>query len=193
MNLQDVLTLAAAGYTREEILAFEVQQTTAPAPAPAPTPAPAPAVTPAPAPAPTPAPAPVPANDQLQAFLATMQQAEQPNVMQALRGMGQGVPQSLAQYQQQIQQAQDITLGGTEIGLADITQATGAHDVGHVAQCSHRLTAGGYRGKHIQLVHALLEPVEVGKHIVRIQLRNDLAPKRCQLLIYGHAAHLVIQ
>ena len=96
MNLQDVLTLAAAGYTRDEILAFEAQQTTAPAPAPAP------------APDPTPAPAPAPANDQLQAFLATMHQAEQPNVTQAFRGMGQNVPQNLPQYQQPIQQPQQI-------------------------------------------------------------------------------------
>lgn len=46
--------------------------------------------------------------------MTMMQQAEQPNVMQALRGMGQGVPQPLAQYQQpaqpqpQPQQAQQI-------------------------------------------------------------------------------------
>ena len=102
MNLQDVLTLAAAGYTRDEILAFETQQTIAPAPAPAPAP------NSAPAPAPTPAPAPVPAGDQLQAFLATMHQAEQPNVAQAFRGMGQNVPQNLQQYQQPIQQPQQI-------------------------------------------------------------------------------------
>lgn len=100
MNLQDVLTLAAAGYTRDEILAFEAQQTSAPAPAPAPDPAPAPA--------PTPASAPVPANDQLQAFLATMHQAEQANVAQAFRGMGQNVPQNLPQYKQPIQQPQQI-------------------------------------------------------------------------------------
>lgn len=96
MNLQDVLTLAAAGYTRDEILAFETQQTPASAPDPAP----------APAPTQAPAPAPAPGNDQLQAFLATMHQAEQPNVAQAFRGMGQNVPQNLPQYQQPIQQPQ---------------------------------------------------------------------------------------
>lgn len=52
-QLDKILTLINAGYTREEITAL-----LAPAHTPAPTPEPAPAPTPAPAPAPTPAPAP---------------------------------------------------------------------------------------------------------------------------------------
>ena len=54
MKLEDIVALAKAGYTAEQIDAFM----SAPAPAPAPTPAPAPAPTPVPAPVPAPAPAP---------------------------------------------------------------------------------------------------------------------------------------
>ena len=57
-NNEDILTLAKAGFTAEQIAALN-QVGTAPAPAPAPAPAQAPA--PAPAPAPEPAPAPAPA------------------------------------------------------------------------------------------------------------------------------------
>lgn len=57
MNKDDILALAKAGFTRDQIVALA--GITAPAPTPAPTPAPAPA--PAPTPAPTPAPIPVPA------------------------------------------------------------------------------------------------------------------------------------
>ena len=56
-QLDKILTLINAGYSREEITAL---LTPAPAPAPAPVPAPAPAPVPAPAPAPVPAPAPAP-------------------------------------------------------------------------------------------------------------------------------------
>ena len=57
MKLEDIVALAKAGYTAEQIDAFM----SAPAPAPAPTPAPAPAPAPTPAPAPSPAPTPAPA------------------------------------------------------------------------------------------------------------------------------------
>lgn len=57
MKLDDVLTLARAGYSAQQIAQLaQLEKEPAPAPAPAPTPAPAPA----PAPAPTPAPAPAP-------------------------------------------------------------------------------------------------------------------------------------
>ena len=56
MNVNDVLTLLGAGYTKEEIDAMT-------APAPVPDPAPAPVPDPAPAPVPDPAPAPAPAPD----------------------------------------------------------------------------------------------------------------------------------
>ena len=63
MNVSDILTLAKAGFTAEQI--GKLMQISAPAPAPAPAQAPAPA--PAPAPAQAPAPAPAPAQDNTQA------------------------------------------------------------------------------------------------------------------------------
>ena len=63
-NNEDILTLAKAGFTAQQIAALNqvgASPLPAPAPAPAPTPAPAPAPTPAPAPEPAPAPAPTPA------------------------------------------------------------------------------------------------------------------------------------
>lgn len=61
MNVNDVLTLAKAGFTAAQITAMATAVTPAPAPAPAPAPTPAPAPAPVPAPTPTPAPAPAPA------------------------------------------------------------------------------------------------------------------------------------
>lgn len=58
ISLDNVLALARAGYSKDEIAAM---LTAAPEPAPAPDPAPAPAPAPVPAPAPAPAPAPDPA------------------------------------------------------------------------------------------------------------------------------------
>ena len=58
-NNEDILTLAKAGFTAQQIAALNMVGT-APAPEPTPTPAPAPEPTPAPAPEPTPAPAPEP-------------------------------------------------------------------------------------------------------------------------------------
>lgn len=52
MNVSDILTLAKAGFTAEQI--GKLMQIGAPAPAPSPAPAPAPAHAPAPAPAPAP-------------------------------------------------------------------------------------------------------------------------------------------
>ena len=65
MNVSDILTLAKAGFTAEQI--GKLMQIGAPAPAPAPEPASAPASAPAPAPAPAPASAPAPAPDNTQA------------------------------------------------------------------------------------------------------------------------------
>lgn len=56
MTLQDVLTLARAGFTAEQIGALGGIDQPAPAPAPEPAPAPDPAPVPEPAPAPDPAP-----------------------------------------------------------------------------------------------------------------------------------------
>mgnify|MGYP006954138012 CR=1 FL=1 len=62
MNVSDILTLAKAGFTAEQI--GKLMQIGAPAPVPAPAPAPVPA--PAPAPVPAPEPAPVKDNTQEQ-------------------------------------------------------------------------------------------------------------------------------
>ena len=60
-NNEDILTLAKAGFTAQQIAALNTIGAPAPAPAPAPEPAPAPAPAPEPAPAPAPAPEPAPA------------------------------------------------------------------------------------------------------------------------------------
>ena len=59
MTINDVITLARAGFTREQIMELSAP-VPAPAPAPMPVPAPVPAPSPAPAPMPVPAPAPAP-------------------------------------------------------------------------------------------------------------------------------------
>ena len=56
-NNEDILTLAKAGFSAQQIAALNMVGAAAPAPAPNPEPAPAPAPTPEPAPAPAPAPA----------------------------------------------------------------------------------------------------------------------------------------
>ncbi|MBQ8426473.1 MAG: hypothetical protein IJX16_07475 [Clostridia bacterium] len=79
MTINDILTLARAGFTAEQIARMNTPTPTpATAPATAPTPTPATAPTPAPATAPTPAtaPAPTPANDvaaQIAALTAAIQ------------------------------------------------------------------------------------------------------------------------
>lgn len=83
MELKDILILAQAGYTREEIAQMENPGTPAPAPAPVveqtptpePQPAPAQAVEPVPAPAPAPAPTPTPAPQEAQPSMAEIMQA----------------------------------------------------------------------------------------------------------------------
>lgn len=56
---EDILTLAKAGFTAQQIAALNIVEK-APAPAPVPEPEPAPALAPEPEPAPAPAPAPAP-------------------------------------------------------------------------------------------------------------------------------------
>lgn len=80
MNYSDIIALARAGFTAQQIaqMSQAEQVPQEPAPAPAPQPAPAPAPQPAPAPAPQPAPAPVQQTpDQLSAILAEMQTLKQ--------------------------------------------------------------------------------------------------------------------
>ena len=61
MYVKDIVALAHAGFSAEQIA--KLASIPAPAPTPAPTPDPAPAPAPVPAPVPTPAPAPSPAPD----------------------------------------------------------------------------------------------------------------------------------
>ena len=71
MDIKDIIALANAGFTAQQIATMA---TTAPAPAPAPVPAPAPAPAPVPAPAPAPAPVPVdPIMEQLKALTTAVQ------------------------------------------------------------------------------------------------------------------------
>lgn len=73
MDIKDIIALANAGFTAQQIATMA---TTAPAPAPAPTPVPAPVPAPAPAPAPVPAPAPAPVDpimEQLKALTTAVQ------------------------------------------------------------------------------------------------------------------------
>ena len=83
MNINDILTLARAGFTAEQISLMYADTDSikepAPAPAPAPAPVPAPAPAPAQAPAPAPAQAPVPAptnstDELLRQLLGAVQQ-----------------------------------------------------------------------------------------------------------------------
>ena len=83
MELKDILILAQAGYTREEIAQMENPGTPAPAPAPAPVveqtptpePQPAPAQVVEPVPTPAPEPAPTPAPQEAQPSMAEIMQA----------------------------------------------------------------------------------------------------------------------
>ena len=69
MDIKDIIALANAGFTAQQIATMA---TTAPAPAPVPAPAPAPA--PVPVPAPAPAPVPVdPIMEQLKALTTAVQ------------------------------------------------------------------------------------------------------------------------
>ena len=72
MTIEERLLFLRAGYSAQDIAAFEA----ADAPAPAPDPAPAPAPDPAPAPAPDPAPAPAPDPDSaIPAWAAALQKS----------------------------------------------------------------------------------------------------------------------
>lgn len=80
-NNEDILTLAKAGFTAQQIAALN-QVGAAPAPTPAPEPAPAPAPAPEPAPAPAPATvAPHTVDDVLSAITGLSQQMQQNNLI----------------------------------------------------------------------------------------------------------------
>lgn len=74
-NLEQIAALAAAGFTKAEILALVPQpgaQTPTPAPTPAPAPAPAQQPTPAPTPAPQPDPQPAPQPSETEKLLTAL-------------------------------------------------------------------------------------------------------------------------
>ena len=104
MTLQDVLTLAKAGFTAEQISALSVADQPAgdPAPAPAPAPDPEPAPAPAPAPDPEPAPAPAPAPDP--APQPTGQPDPYQNILEQLGLLSKQIQQSNRQNAQQPEQ-----------------------------------------------------------------------------------------
>lgn len=80
-NITEILTLAKAGFSKQEIAVLLSQTPPTPAPVPAPVPAPTPAPVPAPVPAPAPAPnpAPVPATDQVNQRLDRIMELMQTN------------------------------------------------------------------------------------------------------------------
>ena len=95
MTINDIISLANAGFTRAEIAAIAAAPAPDPAPAPAPDPAPAPAPAPDPAPAPEPAAPSASADDLMRELLGlksaiqlgniqSMSQPEQPNAEQIL-------------------------------------------------------------------------------------------------------------
>lgn len=105
MELNDILSLVRAGYTREEIEHMENPETPASAPVvepvPEPQPAPAPVVEPVPAPAPAPAPTPQPVQQEAQPTMADLMQsiakltsAVQANAIAQSVLPGGGIPQT---------------------------------------------------------------------------------------------------
>lgn len=86
-NITEILTLAKAGFSKQEIAVLLSQNpptpapTPAPVPAPVPAPAPAPVPVPAPAPNPAPNPAPVPAADQVNQRLDRIMELMQTNAI----------------------------------------------------------------------------------------------------------------
>jgi hypothetical protein len=98
MNVNDILTLAKAGFNAAQITAMATAVTPAPTPTPAPAPAPAPTPTPAPTPEPAPAPAPTPAptpnNADLTAVLNQLGVMQTAMQSMALNGAQQPKPES---------------------------------------------------------------------------------------------------
>ena len=93
-NNEEILTLAKAGFTAQQIAALNMVGT-APAPTPAPAPAPTPAPVAAPAPAPTPAPVAAPAP----------QGATADDILKAISGLSAQVTSGLIQTTPQPTQA----------------------------------------------------------------------------------------
>lgn len=94
MNVNDILTLAKAGFSAAQITALATAVTPAPAPAPAPAPTPTPTPAPAPAPAPVTTPTPTPNNADLTEVLNQLGVMQTAMQSMALNGAQQPKPES---------------------------------------------------------------------------------------------------
>lgn len=104
-NNEDILTLAKAGFTAQQIAALNTVQQ-APAPAPAPQPEPAPVVQPEPAPVvqpePQPAPQPAPSTNDILAEISALHKDMQSALLQTSQQPNGGQPQTSEQILAQI-------------------------------------------------------------------------------------------
>ena len=104
-NNEDILTLAKAGFTAQQIAALNTVQQ-APAPAPAPQPEPAPALQPEPAPdpqpEPVPAPQPTPSTNDILAEISALHKDMQSALLQTSQQPNGGQPQTSEQILAQI-------------------------------------------------------------------------------------------
>ena len=104
-NNEDILTLAKAGFTAQQIAALNtVQQDPAPQPepAPAPQPEPQPATAPAPQPEPAPAPQPAPSTNDILAEISALHKDMQSALLQTSQQPNGGQPQTSEQILAQI-------------------------------------------------------------------------------------------
>ena len=108
-NNEDILALAKAGFTAQQIAALNtVQQAPAPQPEPAPAPqpepqpAPAPAPQPEPQPAPAPAPQPAPSTNDILAEISALHKDMQSALLQTSQQPNGGQPQTSEQILAQI-------------------------------------------------------------------------------------------
>lgn len=86
MKAKDIIALANAGFSAQQIAALSASEENEPAEAPKPAPeAPAPAPTPAPAPAPAPTPAPDPVAEMLQKIGVALDNLQAANIQQSER------------------------------------------------------------------------------------------------------------
>ena len=104
-NNEDILTLAKAGFTAQQIAALNtVQQAPAPQPEPqpAPQPEPQPAPAPAPQPEPQPAPQPAPSTNDILAEISALHKDMQSALLQTSQQPNGGQPQTSEQILAQI-------------------------------------------------------------------------------------------
>lgn len=107
-NNEDILTLAKAGFTAQQIAALNTVQQATPAPAPQPEPAPVvqpepqPAPAPAPQPEPAPAPQPAPSTNDILAEISALHKDMQSALLQTSQQPNGGQPQTSEQILAQI-------------------------------------------------------------------------------------------